>query len=401
MAFKASTPDAQSVTSCPKSDICYRLSIPSRTTSTGSGDIYFQIAASTRYQWVALGQGTGMTGSNMFVMYTDASGSNTTVSPRFGTGHVEPQHDTSTTISVLEGSGVSNGTMVANVRCSNCATWQGGAMNFSSRSTSWIQAYKYGSALNTNDLGASISQHDGEGVFDWDISQAKGGSSSNPFIEVNGTPSLPPLQTGGSSGPSSDSGNDQTTSGHSNAFLYAHAALACIVFVALLPGGAILVRLSIFGGNIWIHAMIQIFSFMMYMVAVGLGIYMAVPQGIVDKYHPIIGLILLGLLFFQPFLGWQHHASFCKYQRRSIWSYIHLTIGRTAILLGMVNGGLGLLLTGSDVGSYAAYGVCAGFVGIVYVGAATWGECRRAQNAKQRELGIARTQSGEVFENEK
>lgn len=349
-----------------------------------------------------------MAGSNIFVLYTDASGFNITVSPRFGTGHVEPQHDTSTKIAVLEGSGVSNGIIVANVRCSNCATWQGGSMNFSSSSASWMQAYKYGSALNTNFLGASISQHDDAGVFDWDISQAKGGSGSNPFIEANGTASLPPLQMGGSN----SSGSDGAASGHSsgylslsiqtqNAILYAHAALACIVFVALLPGGAILVRLSAFAGNIWAHGAIQMFSFLMYMAAVGLGIYMAIPQGLTDKYHPIIGLILLGMLFSQPFLGWQHHTSFRKYQLRSIWSYIHLTIGRTAILIGMVNGGLGLILTGSGVGSYAAYGACAGFVGVVYIGAVIWGEHHRAQNDKRRGLKMARTLAGEDFGNGK
>ena len=85
---------------CPETDICYQLNIPETTATSGNGDIYFRISASTTYEWVALGQGSQMAGSNIFVVYTSSNGQNITVSPRLATGHVMPKHDTAAQITV-------------------------------------------------------------------------------------------------------------------------------------------------------------------------------------------------------------------------------------------------------------------------------------------------------------
>lgn len=86
-----------------------------------------------------------MAGANIFVMsvdinvdthgatlttlrYTSGDGQNVTLSPRLGKGHTMPLHDDSANVTLLEGSGVSNGKMTANVRCSNCNSWTGGTM---------------------------------------------------------------------------------------------------------------------------------------------------------------------------------------------------------------------------------------------------------------------------------
>ena len=58
-----------------------------------------------------------MAGANIFVIYASASGSNVTLSPRLGTGHQEPEENDGAQVSLLEGSGIANGKMVANVRC--------------------------------------------------------------------------------------------------------------------------------------------------------------------------------------------------------------------------------------------------------------------------------------------
>lgn len=57
-----------------------------------------------------------MSGSNIFVMYTSADGQNVTVSPRLGTGHVQPQHATDAQVELLAGSGIADGMMTANVK---------------------------------------------------------------------------------------------------------------------------------------------------------------------------------------------------------------------------------------------------------------------------------------------
>ncbi len=58
-----------------------------------------------------------MAGANMFLIYADSSGSNITLSPRLGKGEVEPDFDSEAQISLLEGTGIANGVMTANVRC--------------------------------------------------------------------------------------------------------------------------------------------------------------------------------------------------------------------------------------------------------------------------------------------
>lgn len=110
---------AQVASVCPKTDVCFKLNIPESTVSSGNGDIFFQISAPDTYNYVALGQGSSMSGANIFVVYTAGNG-NVTISPRLGTGHTMPQLNSDAKVTLLEGSGVSNGKMVANVRCEYC-----------------------------------------------------------------------------------------------------------------------------------------------------------------------------------------------------------------------------------------------------------------------------------------
>lgn len=51
------------------------------------------------------------------MIYANAAGDNVTLSPRLGTGNKQPQSDTTTDVTLLGGSGISNGVMTANVKC--------------------------------------------------------------------------------------------------------------------------------------------------------------------------------------------------------------------------------------------------------------------------------------------
>lgn len=57
---------------------------------------------------------------------------------------------------------------------------------------------------------------------------------------------------------------------------------------------------------------------------------------------------MCALLGLQPVLGWLHHRRFvqAKASGRGWASYVHRWGGRCLILLGVVNGGLGLQLAG-------------------------------------------------------
>jgi len=113
----ASTSYAQITQYRTQSNVQYSFNVPAASASSGSGDIYFQIQAPASTQWVGLGQGNQMKGANIFIVYSDSDGQNVTISPRLGLGNFQPQFNSQAQVSLLEGSGISNGVMTANVRC--------------------------------------------------------------------------------------------------------------------------------------------------------------------------------------------------------------------------------------------------------------------------------------------
>ncbi|KAK5109968.1 hypothetical protein LTR62_006335 [Meristemomyces frigidus] len=370
--------------SCPNSEICYEVNVPDSTAKSGTGDLYIRISAPTSYTWAAIGQGNQMAGANMFIAYTSADGKNVTVSQRSADGHNMPTEDSSSTMTLLDGTGVNNNTMVANIRCSSCAAWAAGTMNLTDAASDWIYAYKKGSQLNSDSASAQIQQHDDYATFKLNLTNAVGGSTQNPFMDSNA------YMVGETAQPSRGGNPDPSLTKSQNTVLYVHAVLASVAFVALFPGGAILIRLGNFKGVVWVHAGMQALGYVIYTVGAALGIYLAVDQGnfvknSVDVAHPVIGLILLGVLFTQPFSGLLHHKQYNAKGRRTIFSYLHMFTGRAGIALGMINGAIGFWLVhgNKQVGSKAAYIVIAALVFTVYVAAIVLGEKRR----KSRKAG--------------
>jgi hypothetical protein len=173
--------------------------------------------------------------------------------------------------------------------------------------------------------------------------------------------------------------------------LIAHGVLASLAFVILFPAGAIVIRLASFPGVVWLHAAFQTFAYLIYIAAFGLGVYLATEMNLLDSYHPIIGILVLVAIFFQPILGFLHHLMFKKYQRRTVWSYGHIWLGRIAVTLGIINGGLGLNLADgmgmSSKSGIIAYGVIAGIMWLAWVVASVIGERRKkiaASNAPRK-----------------
>ena len=68
---------------------------------------------------------------------------------------------------------------------------------------------------------------------------------------------------------------------------------------------------------------------------------------------------------------------FKKYSRRTVWSYGHLWLGRAAITLGIINGGLGLQLADNTHKGEVAYAVVAAVMYLLYVGSIVIGESKR------------------------
>jgi hypothetical protein len=149
----------------------------------------------------------------------------------------------------------------------------------------------------------------------------------------------------------------------------------------LFPAGAVVMRLGSFKGLVWIHAGIQLFAWMVFVTAFGLGLYYGLQINVMTQAHPIIGIVLVVLVTLQPMLGWIHHRQFVRTGSRSAASHGHLWLGRVAIVLGLINGGLGLRLAGTSKSYVIAYGVVAGVMGLVYVTSIIAGEMARGRRS--------------------
>lgn len=217
--------------------------------------------APTSYQWIALGTGSQMRGSDMFLIYQDGDG-NVTPSTRTGTGHVMPEYTERDDVELLAGSGISNGNMVANIKCGACD-----GLDLTD-SNSWIAAWKSGDSLDSTSPSERISEHDEEDGFSVDFAQAAISSDSNPF-----------LTTSSDGGSSSDTGSnsDNTGSGvvsskssdNTDAILRAHGIIMSIVFLAGYPLGAVLMPIV---GKWFIHAGWQTVVFMGMWAGLALGV---------------------------------------------------------------------------------------------------------------------------------
>ena len=375
------------VSTCPENDVCFALNVPEVSASSGSGPIYFQLTAPTSYSWVALAQGTMMSNANMFLMYSSADGNNITLSARTTTGHNMPTHDDTARYTLLDGSGISNGKMTANVRCDNCDKWSTGSMNLKGGSSDWMYAYLPGSPINSDDTNAMIQQHAQKSSFQWDLSKATGGSEPNPFTAAASTTT--------NSSSSNASGWQKLSTDEQDTYRSAHGALAAVAFLVIFPLGAMLVRLANFSGLAWTHGGLQVFGLVLFVAAAGLGIYMADGENYLSEPHAIIGLLLLAVFLLMPFFGALHHRVYQKVGARTWMSYAHIFTGRAGVILGMVNGGLGLHLADAESGYIIGYSVVAGVVGVAYIAVVIFGEIKRGRKGEVAEVGReARLMSG-------
>ncbi|KIW79235.1 hypothetical protein AYO21_00401 [Fonsecaea monophora] len=204
--------------------------------------------------------------------------------------------------------------------------------------------------------------------------------------------------SGDGSGSSSSNGISQSSLfsspaafDHATRILIAHAVLASAVWVLFVPSLAILLRLNIKNPIVLkIHAVGQILSYIIFIVAAGMGIWLAQQSaafGVWNDPHPKLGLAILALAFFQPIFGSLHHSIYkrraqnvqagkpTKAPGRTTPGRVHLWLGRLLIVLGMINGGLGIRLAsfspfqtdGTSTKAKIAYGVIAATMFLLYL----------------------------------
>ncbi|KAK4038395.1 hypothetical protein C8A01DRAFT_37638 [Parachaetomium inaequale] len=171
-----------------------------------------------------------------------------------------------------------------------------------------------------------------------------------------------------------------------------HGILAALAMVLLFPIGSILLRVLPGRVGVWVHAVFQVLAWCVYVAGAAVGIYLVtlvqIPgggllQNPTTRYHPIIGLVLLALFVVQPVIGFVHHRVYKKVERRQMWSWAHLAIGRGGITLGIVNGGLGLYLSGASAYYTRVYVIVAAIMWALWMAVAIWAEIRRARKNRR------------------
>lgn len=233
---------------CPESGVCFRWGVVGPAARSGDGVVYFPMQAPADYSWIGLGTGSQMQGSDMFVVYA-AADANVTLSTRAGTGHNMPQYAPRSDVRIVEGSGVRDGLMTANIRCSGCDNLDLGS------ATPWIAAWSRGNRLGSGSPAERISKHDGYDSFSVDLVKAAVSADRNPF-------------TGPDAGGADAvlGGTGQEKSGPSLGDV--HGILMAVIFLIGYPLGSTLMPLV---GSWILHASWQMVIFAAMWVGFGIG----------------------------------------------------------------------------------------------------------------------------------
>ncbi|KFY48971.1 hypothetical protein V495_00863 [Pseudogymnoascus sp. VKM F-4514 (FW-929)] len=351
----------------PTTGITYSVGIPTstRTSTTSHGDIFISVSFPAKYQYVGFGIGTQMAGASIFVVYTDGKGS-VTVSPRDGLGHFEPLHDTSKSVTLLDGSKADADTVVANFKYSATEN----ALQIQSSASPFIGSWKEGPAFDTTDLAQTIDHHDDHSIYTLNLRDANVLDSANPFVGDS-----PELLTGKGGGASASL---------ASRFMKAHGSLMGVAWLVVYPAGAVFMRLR--WGGVWTHILIQVLGTSMVIAGFGVGYTLAGDFGIRFKNtHTLLGTSVFGLILLQPFLGIFHHFLYRREGKRTLFGLAHCWYGRAIIILAVINGGLGLQLAGNSRAGEIVYGVVAGVALLVYLGATAFSLKRGRTTVRDKE----------------
>lgn len=288
-----------------------------------------------------------MKDSLMLIAYPSSNGTGVTISPRIGYGHSEPIYQSNITVDKIYGNdlsgantvsgGRSNTNIVTDGVCRGCAVWKTGALDYTSTNQPFIFAVgPTFPPMNSNSQNAGISyQHIFDGRFTMDMTAAT--SSSGGSVPAG------PYTTSKSA---SSAINTQFTSDPAP---HIHGLVMCIVFIIILPVGALLLR-------VWnkprAHAIVQTIGFVLFLMAFAGG---SVASGSFNRTknftsgHQILGILILLAMISQWVLGFMHHRIFKREQRKTMMGKIHLYLGPAVIVFGLLNGAVGIALAGTFI----------------------------------------------------
>ncbi|CAN9278649.1 unnamed protein product [Alternaria sp. RS040] len=322
-----------------------------------------------------------MDGSVMWIVYESSDKNGVTLSPRTSDGHVEPSFDNSIDCVLVEGTGYHNGIYQtsgthyysANTRCKNVTTFGhgDGKLELSNAKQPFIYAWgPTDDTIASASTSAHIKRHEAYGNFWMDMTKA----TSNQTSTVN-VPNGAVLST------TNNAGADEKAESDGDKVGPAHAVIMIVAFLVIFPLGAVLLR---FLESVKIHGIVQGVGVITAVVGVGLGIYLSTMYNHSKDFtsgHQVFGLILFALLFLQWGLGLYHHLRFRKYQRPTIYGYIHLIAGPAIVLGGIINGFIGFNFSG-DSRDNKYYGIAVAVILVVVLGLLAWKRWSKRKESK-------------------
>jgi hypothetical protein len=319
--------------------ISFALNIPQ---ADDSNDLYFTMSGSSSLSWIAVGMGSDrMKDSLIFMIYSDSTGKNVTMSPRLSYGEVEPSYTSNISVTALAGTGISNGNMTFNGMCTNCRSWKGGSIDPTNTAAKFIWATGPDGSLNTNNNNAGIKRHATYGAFQMDLTKAYG---------IRGVPIPATADTSGTKELQDKTDHDFSAG--------LHAAVMILAFVIMMPGGVVILR--ILNKPRW-HGYHQSLSMVIAILGSAGGVYIGTMYNRTKNYqsaHQIFGTVIALATVGQFLLGFFHHRIYKQTLATTKLAPIHVWLGRLVIPAGIVNGFLGFPLALNSKYNWALLALC-------------------------------------------
>jgi len=318
--------------------------------ASDSQDLFFRLNGPSKFSWIAVGAGSEMKNSLMFIAYTSSDGKNVTLSPRVASENAEPIYNTSFDVAILPGTAISNNNFIVNAQCSNCRSWNGGSLNVTSHTQNFIYAVGPDVSLQSDDKAAGMQRHANYGQFTMDLVQAtgKGGLPNNP-LSNSGAAAVGDVK-------------DDYDWG-----LVIHMALMLTAFIFLFPMGYLLLR---YFDSVKFHWFMQSTAIIVVLFGVGAGIYESKlynKSKSFDSGHQITGIVIFFLLFPQWVFGYTHHKQYQRKKRRTWITQSHRILGPTLLFAAIVNGGVGFKFADAATKNIIAYVILVGVVAAIIV----------------------------------
>ncbi|RDW65825.1 cytochrome and DOMON domain-containing protein [Aspergillus mulundensis] len=355
--------------------------------SSNNQDLYMSIhvTKSSALGWTALGTGSMMAGSLMFIVYGDPFSSELNapaVSVRTIDGHHQPHLLSSSDtggaeIRVVKAewasvdsakdnsqSKTSNGNSVSvaevAIICYSFTKWPGSPIDMDATAQPWIWAWNKHQEFDTfaDVVHLDVHEHHAEtggwGRFYVDMARAVAKDILAPLS--------PPIRPGVAT-----LGAWDIPGGWSwrNSFARFHGFIMSAAFLLCFPAGVVAMR-SGSSKSFRYHWILQLIASTLVLVGVAIGLLRAHK---ISSPHHYIGLIVALLSLVQIWLGWRHHVLFVRIKQRQWASHGHIWLGRVFLLLGWTNIITGLFLTGRG---WSLISLAASYISIAAVAVSSW-----------------------------